>query len=109
MFSCSILYDSQVVGGVERKPFSIVTSSQSYVLGGVTFTYAAGTFTTAPFVTITTAIGGYSNKLIISHMITSNTTTSTTVRVNLDNNGFISEAPTGSVTVNISAFGPGTS
>ncbi len=93
-------------GGFQMNEFNIVTDSLPYVNGGLTFTYPANTFTVAPYVTVTTQTSSYSSAFLVSHMITSNSAASTTIRVNIYNSGYVSEAATGAVIVHISAFGP---
>lgn len=84
-----------------------VTDSASYVNGGVTFTYPVGTFTTVPTVQVSVELLGatYATNQVYTAMVTANSASSTTVMVNFDNNGPITEAATGDVTVYIRANG----
>ncbi len=75
----------------------------SYVNGGVTFTYPVGLFSTAP--TIRVSLEGnttaYSTSQVFVAEITTNSATSTTIRVNLVTTSTITEASNNEVTVHI--------
>ncbi len=80
-------------------------ASASYVSGGVTFTYPMGLFSSAPTVKIGIELSGigFLASRVISAQITANSSTSTTVRVNLGTIITILEAGTGDVIVHLFA------
>ena len=83
--------------------------SRLYTSGGITFTYPtepSNWFSSIPLINIGIQLNNtvYSTNLIISHMVTSNTITSCTVRVNSGNLLGMSEALSGSVRIHFRAY-----
>lgn len=90
-------------GRVDIVKMNFATDVLPYVSGGLTFTYPTGLFSTAPRVQIT--IERAFSLLSATAFITSNSATSTTVRVVLGSLLSILEAATGTVTVYLLATG----
>ena len=98
--------ETSSVGLIEYKPRHYYTESKSYVNGGVTFTYPVGLFITTPIVTITIESGGlFSFARQLAAEITSNSATSTTVRVVSQTLVDITELLTGDADIHIWAVG----
>jgi len=120
ILSPSFCYGQQVHGfimqtivtpdSVQRSNLNYVSDEQTYVTGGVTFTYPVGLFSVAPFVNIsiqpTTPHG---NTQTFTAEISANSASSATVKVYhlVTNAGLveISEAATGSVIIHFFAIG----
>jgi hypothetical protein len=81
------------------------SGSASYVNGGVTFMYPAGLFSSTPSlrISIEENVTNYSNSQVFVPFITSSTTSSVTVRVNLVTSLTVSEAATDEIIVHIFA------
>ncbi len=90
---------------IETSRMNFCQEIQDYVAGGVTFNYPAGMFSSAPNVRLAIELKNltYSTGQIISPIITANTTTSTTVRVNVGTTASMSEALTDDITIYIFA------
>jgi hypothetical protein len=105
-----IYQDLQTMSGpnlVQHIPWHFVEDEQLYVNGGITFTFPAATFSAAPNIRISVQLQNlsYSPTTTITPIITSNSALSATIRVNLNNNGVISEANTNDVLVHLVAVG----
>lgn len=100
-------YTSNGGSGLTASKVTVVVDKVDYVNGGITFTYPAGTFTSAPMVDISIQLKNiaYSTGTIITGVVTANSATSTTVRVNQDTGTIIQEVATNGVSVSIVAFG----
>jgi hypothetical protein len=74
-----------------------------YINGGITINYPAGLFTVAPIINVTTELQSlaYSSDLQITPIITSNTISSSNIRINIETGGGVTEAATNDVYVNI--------
>ncbi len=76
----------------------------SYTNGGITMNYPTGLFSNAPIITTQVQLQTltYSSDLMLSVIVTSNTSTSTTIRINKETvGGGIQEASTTDVYINI--------
>lgn len=94
-----------VAGQEEEVQVPFFSASASYENGGLTFTYPSGLFSTTPSVRVSAELSGasYSSSQTVSTQITSNSTTSTTVRVNLGTVLSITEAADDDVIVHLFA------
>ena len=91
-----------------KSPLYYVADVQNYTAGGITFVYPTDWFSGAPMVDVAIELTGmaYSSTATISACITSNSAGQTVVRVNINDNGYISEASTGDVNIHLYAKGP---
>jgi len=94
-----------VAGQEETVEVPFFSASASYENGGLTFTYPSGLFSTTPSVRVSAELSGanYSSTQTVSTQITANSTTSTTVRVNLGTVLSITEADDDDVIVHLFA------
>lgn len=98
--------DQDIISGnaIDHFPLHYASDQQMYTngVGGITFTYPAGWFTQAPMVqaSVMQNIAHPATETYVAE-VSNNTTTSTTVMIYVVNAGVVSEAPTGSVIVNI--------
>lgn len=76
-----------------------------YTNGGITITYDEEVFTEPPIIFASLQVGTYDDTVAYTPVVTANSTTSTTIRVNVANGVSVAEAATDSVTVMIYAFG----
>ncbi len=81
--------DDSVPGVTKTVQSNWVKDKKSYVNGGVTFTYPDGFFSSAPHVFVTLELTGmsYSDGITVTPLITANSNSSTTVRVNCYSEG----------------------
>lgn len=92
-------------GVIQTKMASFCEEMKDYVSGGVTYNYSPGLFSGAPNVKVGIQLKNlaYSSGLIVSPVITANTTTQTTVRVNVGTTSSVAEAATDDVIVHLFA------
>lgn len=102
-----LLKNQAVAHGVNSAPINYSIQSQKYVHGGITFVYPAHFFTTAPTIFLSVDLTGlpYHANTIVVPMATSNTASSTVVRVNKDITETIAECANNDCIVNIIAIG----
>lgn len=83
-----------------------IMDSASYSNGGITFNYPASYFPNTPrvFVTFELQNRAYSSSEVITAIVTSNSTSSATVKVNISNGTSIFEAANNDVLVHFAAF-----
>ncbi len=75
----------------------------NYTNGGITVNYTPVLFTSEPIVNVTLSLNNltYSSDLILTSIVTSNTSSGVTIRVNKEIGGTVTEAATNDVFVNI--------
>lgn len=104
-------YQTVAVNSVlnQRSLVNVATSTQDYTNGGITFTYPAGTFTAAPVVNLTIVLKNlaYSSATSLTAVVTANSSSSCTIRVNKATLISLVEAATNDVTIHITVTGPG--
>lgn len=89
---------------IEMNTVNFFDDTQSYTTGGITFTYPSGWFTQPPMIQVTLQQNvSHATTLTYTAEVVSNSTTSTVVMVYEINAGVVSDAPTGVVTIIISA------
>jgi hypothetical protein len=97
-----IIQQTTIGDRTERSPLNIASDSQIYTegIGGVTFTYPSNWFTQAPIVQISLQQNSsHPNTLAYVAEVSANSISSTTIMVYQISSGFVTEAPTNSVTV----------
>jgi len=110
-YSCSSQMTASITQDVNTSTMStrsilyIVSDSQNYTTGGLTFTYPTGLFTLPPIVNISVQPNAAhpATETFVAE-ISSHSAGSTTVMVYQIIYGIIHEAPNGSVTINLLAL-----
>ncbi len=98
--------ETPATGVIKHTRLNYCQEEKDYVSGGVTFNYPANTFTSAPNVRLGIVLKNlvYATDQIIVPIITSNTLSSTTIRINVgDIGGGIAEAATNDITIHLFA------
>jgi len=102
------IFESQADGLIRNSTAYCFVDVVPYVNGGVTFNYPPGFFSIAPAITADLQENGitYSTSQVFVAEITANSSTSTTIRVNLVTTSTITEANDNDVIIHFCAAGP---
>jgi len=101
----SLLREEITTNMVVRSRLNYMTDDQVYTTGGITFNYPPGWFTQPPIIQISLEQdSAHPPTQTYVTEVSANTTTSTTVMVYQISSGFVSDAPTGVITVSLFAL-----
>ncbi len=105
MMTGSVIQQIIITSSTTREELFIISDSQSYTTGGITFTYPVGIFTLPPVVQVSVQPNAphAASETFVAE-ISSNSLSATTVMVYVVQFGVVSEAPNGSVTINLLAI-----
>jgi len=99
-------FEETISGVIENSLVNWCADSASYINGGITFNYPAGLFSSTPSVRVSLQENGtvYSTNQVFVAEITTNSSTLTTIRVNLITTSTVTEAGNDEVIVHIFAI-----